>query len=113
MSFEVLERKDFEVTTINQIRITVYPKEKNGEEIAELCVIDLKTALYAVEIGYFVEFVPAIIKSQHFTKGFDESPPTLTVVPNQSFRVIKAKEKSGTVHTRVCIIPPKKFEENK
>ncbi len=102
----ILERKDFEVDSTKHIRITVYT---NVDGNAVLCVIDKDKLLHDLLIGLFVEFVPFIIKSIHYTARISEtSAPTLTVVPNQSFRIVKTREEAGSIHTRVCIIPARK-----
>ncbi len=102
----VLEKIDVEVDLVKNIRITTYT---NVDGNAVLCVIDKDKLLHDLLIGLFVEFVPSIIKSIHYTARIsEESAPTLTVVPNQSFRIVKTREEAGSIHTRVCVIPTRK-----
>lgn len=112
-----LEVIDFDTNKFNEIRITIYPKKENGKHVIILCVINRKTLLYSTEVGYFVEVVPCIVKHLHVhPKLSKEGYPTTTIVPTQSFRVVKMPMSSnlmtvtGGYSTRVCIIPPKALD---
>jgi hypothetical protein len=108
---KVIFKKDFlNVTELGtSIRISVYPDKKDDTK-ARLAVKDKDKLIFSMDVGMFVDIVPFIVEHLYFHARLGEtSPPTMTAVPSSNFRIVKTKDKGGTVHTRVCIVPPSKL----